>query len=171
MRIKSPLPAMFCIGSIVGALILCVITLVMDFQFSMGCKDYLKRAADANTIKTARVELRTALAYMQVNHLTDGHVSIFLKQPKNDIGFWFNNLMESFKELEAVGEGASQLEKSNVLMKLRETILDETESGTKVTYPDWVSAHPHNGTILFLAIVLVIGGLVSGYFWYQEVRW
>ena len=150
------------ITSTIGLIILTIFVTVHHFQFTIGCRDYLKRAADANTIQTAKVELRTATAYMQANKLTDGHVSIFLKQPKNDIGFWFNNLMASFKELEAVGEDATQLEKSNVLMKLRETILDDTAKGTVVTTPSWVSIHPHNGIVFFLLIVIGIVWFVSG---------
>lgn len=150
------------VASTVFLIVIIAFMVVSHFKFTIGCRDHLKRAADANTIKTARVELRTALAYMQVTKLTDGHVSIILKQPKNDIGFWFNNLMESFKELETVADDASQLEKSNVLMKLRETILDETESGTKVTHPDWISIHPFNGTYLFLLIVLSLAWIISG---------
>lgn len=150
------------IVSTVGLIILGLFITVKSFQFSMGCKDHLKRAADANTIQTAKVELRTALAYMQVNKLTDGHVSIFLKQPKNDIGFWYTNLSQSLAELEVVPDNTTQLEKSNVLMKLRETILDETENGTKVTHPGWISAHPHNGVIVFLFTVLGLVWVVAG---------
>ena len=150
-----------------GASTLCIIVVatfivVSHYKFTIGCRDHLKRAADANTVKTARVELRTAIAYLQVKGLTDGYVSIFLKQPKNDIGFWFKNLTESFEELESVPDSSSHLEKSNVLMKLRETILDETESGTRVTHPKWISLHPHNGTYLFLLLVLGATWFISG---------
>jgi len=156
-------------GSLLGLIIIAIVCTFFNYKFSMGCSDHLKRAADANTIETAEVELRTALAYMQVNDLTHGHVSIFLKQPKNDIGFWYTNLSQTLAELEIVPDSATQLEKSNVLMKLRETILDETQYGTEVTTPSWVSVHPYNGTIAFLVIILGLICFVSGCMWWADI--
>jgi len=134
-------------------------------EFSMGCQDHLKRAADANTVQTAKVELRTALAYLQVNNLTEGNSSIIFKLPRNDIGFWYNNLNESLKELESVPDSASQLERSNILMKLRGTILDETDKGTKVTHPSWLQVYPSQfatvGIFIIISLVSCISGILS----------
>ena len=56
-----------------------------------------------------------------------------------------------------VSPNASQLEKSNVLMKLRETLIDNGENGDNLTVPDGLSRYPNNlmwGTILMLGIIL-----------------
>lgn len=157
------------ITSVVLLLILNSFCVIQHYQFSIGCSGHLKRAADANTIQTAKVELRTALAYMQTNGLTKGYVSIFLKQPKNDLGFWHTNLSQALEELEIIPDNTTQLEKSNVLMKLRETILDDAARGTVVTHPSFVSIHPHNATIFFLSLALCVVCFVSWWRVYADL--
>ena len=83
-------------ASAFGALlILIIVQIVASYQFSIGCAGHLKRASNANTIEMAKVELRTAIAYLETKKLTSGYVSIFLKQPKNDLGFFYANLRSS----------------------------------------------------------------------------
>ena len=53
-------------------------------------------------------------------------------------------MIESYDELENLPEDATSLEKTNVLMKLRETLTDETESGVSVTIPNGISIYPRN---------------------------
>lgn len=118
--------------------------IVNAVEFSTNCKQYLKRAADANTIETAKEELAKAISYAEENNLTEGVVSIFLHQPKNDVGYWYNNMKEAYAELENLPEDATPLEKTNVLMKLRETLTDESESGVSVTVPEGISIYPSN---------------------------
>lgn len=76
--------------------------------------------------------------------MTEGVVSIFFHQPKNDIGYWYKNITEAYYELESLSEDASPLEKTNVLMKLRETLTDSTDSGVSVTIPHGISTYPNN---------------------------
>lgn len=120
------------------------VRIVKDVQFEMNCTQYLKRAADANTVETAKEELAKAISYAEAHNLTEGVVSIFLHQPKNDIGYWYNNMTEAYAELENLPEDATSLEKTNVLMKLRETLTDEKESGVSVTVPKGISIYPNN---------------------------
>lgn len=127
---------LFCAG--------CAVRIIKAVQFNTNCEQYLKRAADANTVETAKEELAKAISYAEENNLTEGVVSIFLHQPKNDIGFWYNNMKEAYAELENLPEDATSLEKTNVLMKLRETLTDEKESGISVTHPDGISIYPNN---------------------------
>ena len=120
------------------------VRIVKRVQFDTNCEQYLKRAADANTVETAKGELAKAISYAEENNLTEGVVSIFLHQPKNDVGYWYNNMKEAYAELENLPEDATSLEKTNVLMKLRETLTDEKESGVSVTVPDGISIYPSN---------------------------
>ena len=120
------------------------VRIVKDVQFDTNCKQYLKRAADANTVETAKEELAKAISYAEENKLTEGVVSIFLHQPKNDVGYWYKNMTEAYAELENLSEDATSLEKTNVLMKLRETLTDEKESGVSVTVPEGISIYPNN---------------------------
>jgi hypothetical protein len=142
--------------------------IVCSYGFSIECSGYLKRAADANTVELARLQLDIAIKYIEENNLTNGYCSIFLKQPKNDIRFWYNNLKASAEELASISQTASQLEKTNVLMKLRETLLDHGES-TTITMPDGISIYPNNKMFFWLCITfLVIAGvgvfLILSYF-------
>ena len=120
------------------------VRIVKAVDFDMNCKQYLKRAADANTVETAKEELGKAISYAETHNLTQGVVSILFHQPKNDIGYWYKNMTESYAELEDVSENTSSLERTNILMKLRETLTDESESGVSVTIPDGISVFPNN---------------------------
>lgn len=120
------------------------VRIVKAVQFDTNCTQYLKRAADANTVERAKEELEKAISYAEKNNLMEGCVSIFLHQPKNDIGYWYQNITEAYEELENLPEDATSLEKTNVLMKLRETLTDESESGTSVTIPNGISIYPEN---------------------------
>lgn len=86
---------------------------VKAVSFDMNCNAYIHRAAVATEIETAKVELAKAIEYIEENSLTEGTVSIFLKDPRNDVGFWYGTLKGAYKELDTFSEGATQLEKSN----------------------------------------------------------
>ncbi len=135
---------------------------VRAYEFSINCEGYLKRAADSNTIELAIMELDTAIAYMEEKGLTEGIVSIFLKQPQNDIAFWYQNLVASRQELLSINPDAGQLEKSNILMKLRETLLD---TGV-VTYPEGISIYPNNLIYFIWGIASILGVCITGYYLY-----
>ncbi len=126
-------------------------------QFDMNCTQYIKRAADANTVETAKEELAKAISYAEENNLTEGVVSVFLHQPINDIGYWYKNMVESYSGLDNIPEDATSLERSNALMKLRETLTDGGESGVSVTIPNGISIYPRNVSFFWC-------GLLSGIF-------
>lgn len=138
-------------------------------SFNINCEAYIKRAADANTVDMAKTELAKAIQYAEENELTEGIVSIILKDPKNDIGYWYENMKASYEELDSLPEDATSLEKTNVLMKLRESLTDDSgESGVKVTHPMGISIYPYN-TIFFLwSIVSLVGAAV---FWMVFLRY
>ncbi len=133
---------------------------VNSIVFDRNCEGYLKRAADANTIELAKQNLGVAVKYLENNQLTSGYTSVVYRTPDEDVGFWYENLRASLKELNEVRPDATQLEKSNVLMKLRETLLDEGENGTCVTVPNGMSVFPNNVAYANWGIVsLLLAGL------------
>jgi hypothetical protein len=127
-----------------------------QITFNIDCTGHLKRAADANTIELATQEMKTSVEFLTNNGLTSGYTSIVYKTPDEDVGFWYN-LKSALSELEKVNPEASQLEKSNVLMKLRETILDSKDRGVEVTEPYGISIYPHNTSYC----ILIISSLLS----------
>ncbi len=129
-------------------------------MFDLRCGNYLERAANSNTIELAEQNLKVAVAYMESNSMTSGNTGALWPSPKNDVGFWYENVSASLEELKSVKPDASQLEKSNVLMKLRETLLDNGESGDSLTAPDGISVFPFNGLFFWWASVSGILALI-----------
>lgn len=147
-------------------LLFCVwagIRIVATIQFDRNCGGYLKRAADANTVELAKKQLRVSLDYMEREGLITGYTSILYRTPDEDVGFWYTNIKSSLTELEQMNTNATQLERSNLLMKLRETLLDEGKSAS-ITIPGGISIYPNNVAMAFFgwlsAILMVIGVVV-----------
>ncbi len=131
--------------------------------FEQNVEGHLKRASDANTINLAEKELAGAIAYLEKIGMTSGYTSVLWKTPDEDIGFWYQNLKASLEELHMVPKEATQLEKSNILIKLRETLVDHGEGGVEVTAPHGASIFPNN-TMYFwwgvIGLVFFIGGVI-----------
>ena len=138
-----------------------VVCLIMDIQFDQDCGGYLKQAADANTVELAKQRIDVAVNYMEDNHLTDGYTSVLWRTEGDNVGYWYNNVKACQKELTECQDG-SQLEKSNVLMKVRESLTDDGEKGTELTLPKGISRYPNNtlfGVLFWIsALIFCIGG-------------
>lgn len=141
----------------IGATILFI---TMRIEFSQNCIGYLRQAADANTIELALDRLDRAIDYVEKKDWTDGYTSVLWKTEDENIGFWYANLTASRQEL-ADAKDSPQLEKSNVLMKLRETLTESTEHGTSITYPDGLWKYPHNGLFAVFAVIINILGFLA----------
>jgi hypothetical protein len=137
-------------------------SIVKDVQFSANCGEYLKLAADANDVDMAEKHLTTAIDYLEANDLTSGHTKIFVYRPSNDIGLWYENLKVAQTQLQEMQKTEyTELEQSNMLMKLRETILDD---GGSLTKPIGIALVPVFTLIFWLNCLLwlpcwVIGGV------------
>jgi hypothetical protein len=147
------------IGTILTILALSIFgaVIVKSITLEQNCTGYLKRAADANTVETASVQLERAINYLEENNLTTGYTSVLWRTPDEDIEFWFNNLKESQNELSKVDDTTSSLEKSNILMKLRETLMDNGQNGDKLTVPLGLSRFPNNA---LWGLLMWLGGLL-----------
>ena len=156
------------IAALITPFVIALGYIVNIILFEINCTDYLKRTADANTIELAVDNLKMALDYLEENNLTSGYTSVLYKTPDEDITYWYNNLKNSYIELVELDPNTTSLEKSNMLMKLRETILDSGEHGEYVTCPPGICRYPHNlgwGILMCFGIaVFFIGiGLISHY--------
>lgn len=123
-----------------------IYSIAKSVQFGANCKDYLKLSADANSVVLAEKHLTTAINYLEENNITSGQAKLFVAYPKNDISLWYDNLKTAQSQLQEMIESGeyTELEQSNMLMKLRETLLDENGI---VTTPMAVAFQP-NGTLL-----------------------
>ena len=90
MKAIGGLAALICAFSVLIWLAYCTTAIVVSIRFDMNCENYLKQAADANTIELAKDRLEQAL--IVANSKPDGSSHIIFKYPKNDVGFWKDNL-------------------------------------------------------------------------------
>ncbi|MBU1706175.1 hypothetical protein KKG19_05640 [Patescibacteria group bacterium] len=130
--------------------------------YGIDCGGHIKRAANANTIALATQEMKTVITYLEAKEMTKGYTSVLYRTPDEDIGFWYQNLKASLGELEKTTPQTTQLERSNVLIKLRETLLDHGQS-VSVTQPSGISIYPNNVAYAWfgwLGLVATIGGVV-----------
>jgi hypothetical protein len=148
------------------ALSIFAIIITKSVLINQNCTGYLERAANANTVETAKDELKKAIDYLQANNLTKGYTSILWKTPDEDIEFWYKNLKESYGELMKVDSKTSSFEKTNLLMKLRETLIDNSSKGDNITVPKGISRHPNNLIwgilILFSSLIIIFLILLIG---------
>lgn len=142
-----------CVASLV---VFGAVRFVRSMNFNQGCKVFLKRAADASSVEMAIEELDKGIDYAERNGLTEGIVSIVYRNPRNDVGFWYRNMVTARQELADLNLDAPSLEKSNVLMRIRESLMD----GTKVTIPDGISIYPHNVAYFWWSLLSVLGIIV-----------
>jgi hypothetical protein len=149
-----------------------IVCIYKSITFDINCGDRIKRAADANTIELATKEMEAVVNYIEVEGMINGYTSIIYRTPNEDVTFWYNNLKSSLEELKKVNPEASQLEKSNLLMKLRETLLDHGSDGVKVTAPSGISKYPSNTAYavwLWIGIILLISGVILIAFGKEEL--
>lgn len=154
-----------CVILIIVPIIVYGAGIIKSVQFSANCTSYLKMAADANDVKLAYRHLTSAINYLENNNLTQGSTKIFIYKPTNDIGLWYENLKSAQLQLEDLSnrEDLTELEESNALMKLRETLCDGEGS---ITHPLMLSLYPSHVAwfwALFLIGLLWIGAGVAGY--------
>ncbi len=137
-----------------------IANLFMNITLNNNYTGYLERAASANTVETAKQELDKAITYLEVNEMTSGYTSVLYKSPGDDVGYWYKNLKDSYHELDQVDEKTSPLERTNILMKLRETLMEHGKNGDYVSKPNGLSRYPNNliwGIINLITVVLFLG--------------
>ena len=131
-----------------------VVIITKSVQFDQNCGGYLKQAADANTPELALERMNVALDYIKANNLTDGYTSILWKTEDENVGFWYRNIVACQEELKSC-LGSSQLEKTNVLMKVRESLSD---------IPEGIHLYPYNGLwaiAFFISLIMLLLGFLG----------
>ena len=133
------------------AIVKCIVT-------DANCIRYLEMAADANSVQLAEKHLTSAIDYLEENNLTEGNTKIIVYKPTRDLGLWYENLKSAQMQLQELSSrnDLTELEESNALMKLRETLLDSEEY---VTHPDLISFYPnHVGWFWTLWFIWILWG-------------
>ena len=144
-----------------------VVRISKSIDFTVNCGGYLKRAADSTTIEIAKAELQRSVDYINEKKLDNGYTSVFINTPDEDLNFWANNLRTALVELNTISPNTSALEKSNILIRLKETLTDPGKHGVEVTVPEGISVYPNNQFYFFaftlpLLVLLIYGlGLIA----------
>ena len=147
------------LGIFIG-LVVISIPVINSVNFDWNCEEYIKRAADAASPEKCGEELDKAIQYAKEHGITTGNTGIIFKTPACDVGFWYDNLVgarEALKEVENTAEvQPTSLERSNVLMRVREALLDNAKDGVSVTLPPSIGFYPH----VLLFTLMVWGGIL-----------
>lgn len=148
------------VALIVCAFIVPIICIVRGVVFNQNCGGYLEQAANANSVELALERLNVAIEYVEEHNMTDGYTSVLWKTESDNIGYWYRNLKTCQEELEAC-VNSSQLEKTNVLLKVRESLTDEGKDGTELITPNGISRYPNNalfGILNWVSLLMFIVG-------------
>jgi preprotein translocase subunit SecF len=132
---------------------------------------HLKLAAKANTPDIALGEMNISLKAMEARGYTEGFTSVLYRTPDEDVGYWYRNMKATRDSLAALDKNATQLEESNVLMKLRESIVDDSVSSESLKDPPGIQNYPYNGILAlieFVGFILFIIGIVLIMGWWHD---
>lgn len=143
------------------AALLAYLIVMANIDFQQRITGHLKLAADASTIEKARSQLQIALKAIEDKNLVQGSSHAIWSTPGTDMGFWYGNLKDAHTELAKFDDKAPPLVVSNQLMKLRETLLDDTGDGVEVTVPASAWYHPWQKAFLLGEIGAVLLGVVG----------
>lgn len=149
------------------------VMIVMEINFGRKCEGYLKQAADANTVELAKTPLKKAIDYLKtegifVDTRETHYTSIIYNTPDEDVGYWCSNLTAALEEINNADEDADALTTSNLLMKLRETLTDDKESGVSVTVPPGIARYPNNTAFcLWGTLSVILGAIGVGLIWVE----
>lgn len=143
---------------------------IRAINYEIHCGGHLKRAADANTIKLAEQEISIALQYMERKGWDrGGYTHKIFPTPDCDVGFWYKNLHSAKEELLSISSETTMLEKTNVLMKLRETILDDLGGGVEVTSPPNITIFPYQWIFFIWLLTSISLSGVAWAFWFLSI--
>lgn len=141
--------------------------IVLNIQYDRKVTNELQLAANASTVEIAIEKMDLALEEIEKRDLTEGYTSIFYRTPDEDIGYWYDNLKTALDELKEITPEDNKLLRSNMLLKLRETILYYSQNGSYVQQPSGIHKYPYNKAwflAYMISIVLVVTGFRLGNF-------
>lgn len=133
--------------------------IINSSTFDVNCINYFELAANANSAELAEKYLTKGIEYLEKENLTQGNTNFIFKYPTNDINIWYENLKSAQAQLQELKErkDLTELEETNSLMKLRETLVNEDGA---IIHPRMISFYPYH--ILMEILMWSIG--IIGFF-------
>ena len=137
---------------------LACIPIVKGIVFNRDCGAYLERASQAPTPDIARVSLDKALAYLNENHMTEGNTYIIIPSPNDTLEWLYSRVSQARKVLDEITVKSTPLEVSNVMIRMKDSISEQGESGEHVILPVHVALWPYQ---LFWIVVSSVMSLLA----------
>lgn len=131
---------------------------LLNLRYERGCRSWLRLAADAGDVPTARQRLGTALDYIRAHGLTRGSTATLFSTPTTDLALWYSNLNDVHRRLGAIPPDASEVDTNAALIKLREVLLNRQGGTDVVTEPPDIALYPGVG----LRVVELFAACASG---------
>lgn len=156
INIGKTICILLCVICIIIPTIVYGASIVKTVRMDANCIEYFSMAADANSVELAEKHLSLGIKYLEEHDLTEGSTEIFIYGPKKDLGLWYENLKSAQAQLQELiaRDDLTELEESNALMKLRETLLVGEGS---VTHPSMISFYPnHVAWLWWLALIWLL---------------
>lgn len=132
--------------------------IIAAVKFDNEVEGYLRNYVAAGTAETAKENLDMAIQVLESKGLTEGQISIFCKNPNNDIGLWYHNLVESRNALEEIAK-ESPKDQAIVLEKQRNG-LKGSEDNSFVKTPSGISIYPMNKAYFWWCMLSIVAFIV-----------
>lgn len=127
-----------------------------NISYSKGLGGHIRNAQVSNSLELATQEMERIVSYAKDHGYTSGYTSVLYNTPEEDIGFWFRNMEQSLAELKKLSTtDSTQLERSNTLLKLHETLGHVPEG--MANFPD----NKMVAWILIIGLALFLLGLFA----------
>lgn len=127
-------------------------------KFEVEVEGYFENYVEAGTVETARENLDMAIQVLEAKGLTEGQISIFWKNPNNDIGLWYHNLVESRNALKEIAK-ESPKDQAIVLEKQRNG-LKGSEENSFIKTPSGISIYPMNKAYFWWCMLSIVACIV-----------
>ena len=103
--------------------------IISTIYFRVKCETPLRKAALAETIPEAKVNLDKAIQFVEQNQLTTGYSSLFFKEDEYNITKWYATLKSAQSEIDILYvKGYDQVEELDALIALLIKLTDIPEN-------------------------------------------
>lgn len=145
--------------------------IALSITFDRDVANYLKQAAMADTIEVATESLSLAIENFEIRSaVRDGYTSLIVRTPNEDVRAWYFKLKTCLQELEAMRKGASQMEKKNMLLRVRSDLVVYYQViGPSPIVPSGIAVFPHNKLFAHWGWWSLVLTCVFGLWWRVDV--
>ena len=126
---------------------------VSAIAFDLGCENHIHLAKGSADFDVAAKEIGIATSYMEENNLTEGTVSIFFKDPRNNLSFFYNNLKEIQRQYLSFPKESTEIERNRFVERIQSSL-------SIVSSPRGISIYPHNKLYFWWGTISGVGAFI-----------